>query len=60
MNNLKPLNIKKTTYDVGNPGLAWDMHKIVVGLNRLIGSQSPYGCSIYIYPSNCVSPLVVN
>jgi hypothetical protein len=36
MNNLlKPLNIKKTTYDVGNPGLAWDMHKIVVGLNWL-------------------------
>jgi len=25
------------TYDVGNPGLAWDRHKHVVGLNHVNG-----------------------
>ena len=35
------LNTKKTTrYDVRNPGLAWDRHKNITGLNRLMRSQS--------------------
>jgi hypothetical protein len=27
------------TYAIGNPGLAWNRHNNVVGLNRLMGSQ---------------------
>jgi hypothetical protein len=41
---------KTSTYDVWNPGLAWDRHINVAGLNRFIVSQpSPFDNWIHKY-----------
>jgi hypothetical protein len=40
ISHLKSLNTNKTKiYSIGNPGLAWDRHKHLAGLNQLMRSQ---------------------
>ena len=43
---------KKTTYDVRNPGPAWERHQNVAALNRLMGGQSSIPPDNYISNDN--------